>query len=171
MATPPRTPDPRPFEATVEHYEKWMRLAMSEAEGALGDGDVPVGCVIVGSSGEVLATGRNRREADQDPLAHAEAVAMRDAAKATGQWRLVGCTLIVTLEPCPMCAGAIVNARVPRVVFGCRDPKAGAAGSVMNLLDDSRLNHRPEVIADVLADECAEQLRAFFRQQRALGKR
>ena len=96
---------------------------------------------------------------------------MREAAEATGSWRLVGCTLVVTLEPCPMCAGAIVNARVPRVVYGASDPKAGAAGSVLSLLDDARLNHRPEVVAGVLADACAEQLRAFFREQRALGKK
>ena len=162
---------PRPCAAKSEDYERWMRLAMGEADAAGEAGDVPVGCVIVNASGEIIAVGRNRREADADPTAHAEIVAMRAAAARLGHWRLIGCTLVVTLEPCPMCAGAIVNARVPRVVFGCRDPKAGAGGSLMNLLDDGRLNHRCEVVADVLADDCAEQLRAFFRKQRALGKK
>ena len=144
---------------------------MAEAELAEQAGDVPVGCVILDAVGKVIATGRNLREAEQDPTAHAEIVAMRRAADVIGHWRLVDCTLVVTLEPCPMCAGAIVNARVPRVVFGASDPKAGAGGSVMNLLQDERLNHSCQVIEGVLEGECAEQLRAFFRKQRALGKK
>lgn len=172
MARPPkREPDPLPAPLAPAQLEQFMRLALREADLAAEDGDVPVGCVIVGPGGDVIATGRNRREIDGDPLAHAEVVALRAAARATGHWRLVGCTLVVTLEPCPMCSGAIVNARLPRVVYGCPDPKAGAAGSVMNLLEDARLNHRAELVGGVLADECAEQLRAFFRKQRALGKK
>ena len=166
-----RPPDPRPFDATAADYERFMRLALAEADAAGGAGDVPVGAVVIGPGGEVVATGQNRREQDGDPLAHAEVVALRAAARATGQWRLIGCTLVVTLEPCPMCAGAIINARVPRVVFGCGDLKAGAAGGVMNLLDHPKLNHRPEVIPGVLAEECAERLRAFFKVQRQLGKK
>ena len=152
-------------------YEAAMRLALAEAELAEAADDVPVGCVILDGGGEVIATGRNVREAEGDPTGHAEIVAMRRAAEVTGHWRLIDCTLVVTLEPCPMCAGAIVNARLPRVVFGASDPKAGAGGSVMDLLRDDRLNHTAEVIGGVLADECAEQLRAFFRKQRALGKK
>ena len=148
-----------------------MRLAMAEAEKAETAGDVPVGCVIVGADGTILATGHNRREAGADPTAHAEIVAMRDAAQRQGHWRLIDCTLVVTLEPCCMCAGAIVNARVPHVVYGASDPKAGAAGSVMDLLRDNRLNHEARVTGGVLAEECGEQLRAFFRKQRALGKK
>ena len=151
--------------------EHWMRRAIEEADLARAAGDVPVGCVIVGPDGVELAAGRNRREADADPTAHAEVVALRAAARAIGSWRLVGCSLYVTLEPCPMCAGAVVNARVGRVVFGCPDLKAGAAGSVMNLLDSPKLNHRPDVVGGVLSGECSEQLRAFFRDQRALGKK
>ena len=149
-----------------------MRAALAEAALAEAAGDVPVGCVILrDDTGEVIARGRNRREIDADPTAHAEVVAIRAAAQIIGHWRLVGCTLAVTLEPCAMCAGAIVNARVGRVIYGAADPKAGAAGGVMDLLAHPRLNHRPPVAAGVLADECAEQLRAFFRKQRALGKK
>ena len=152
--------------------EHFMRLALREAERALEHDDVPIGCVIArDDTGQVVGRGRNRREVDADPTAHAEVVALREAAARMGSWRLIGCTLVVTLEPCPMCAGAIVNARLPRVVYACPDPKAGAAGTLMNLLDDARLNHRAQVIAGVLADECAETLRAFFRAQRALGKK
>jgi tRNA(adenine34) deaminase len=149
-----------------------MQSAMAEADLATTAGDVPVGCVIVHEpTGRTIGRGYNRREQEGDPTAHAEIVAMRQAAAELGHWRLVDCTLVVTLEPCAMCAGAIVNARVPRVVFGAADPKAGAGGSLMNLLQDERLNHRCEVISGVLADECAEQLRAFFRAQRASGKK
>jgi len=153
-------------------YETLMREALHEARLAAEAGDVPVGCVVARSdTGEVIGRGRNRREVDEDPTAHAEIVAMRQAAAVLGTWRLVGCTLVVTLEPCAMCAGAMVNARVPRVVYGAADPKAGAAGSLMNLLDDPRLNHRAEVVAGALAEECGQVLRDFFARQRALGKK
>ena len=149
-----------------------MRQAMAEADLASAAGDVPVGCVVFHEpSARIIGRGHNRREQDEDPTAHAEIVAMRQAAAALGHWRLIDCTLVVTLEPCAMCAGAIVNARVPRVVYGAADPKAGAAGSLMNLLQDDRLNHRCHVESGVLAQACAEQLRAFFRSQRALGKK
>lgn len=151
--------------------ERLMRLALAEAASAAEAGEVPVGCVVADAAGTVLATGQNRRERDEDPTAHAEVVALRSAAAKLGTWRLEGCVLVVTLEPCPMCAGAIVNARLPEVVFGCADPKAGAAGTLMNLLDDPRLNHRASVTGGVLAETCAEPLRAFFRTQRALGKK
>lgn len=152
--------------------DEWlMRLALAEAAAAADAGEVPVGCVVADATGRVLASGQNRRERDEDPTAHAEVVALRAAAARLGTWRLEGCVLVVTLEPCPMCAGAIVNARLPEVVFGCSDPKAGAAGTLMNLLDDPRLNHRASVTAGVLAEACAEQLRAFFRRQRAMGKK
>ena len=153
-------------------YEPLMRQALEEARLALQTGDVPIGCVVVrDSDGQIIGRGRNRREADKDPVAHAEILALREAAAKLGQWRLEGCTLLVTLEPCPMCAGAIVNARVPRVVFGTHDPKAGAAGSLMNLLADPRLNHRTEVISGVVREESARLLREFFREQRAVGKK
>lgn len=143
-----------------------MRLALGEAEQALSTGDVPVGAVVLGPSGDVLGRGRNQREAVGDPTAHAEIVALRAAAAERGTWRLDGCTLVVTLEPCAMCAGAIGLARVDRLVYGAADPKAGAAGSVWDLVRDRRMNHRPEVIGGVLADECAELLRLFFAAQR-----
>jgi tRNA(adenine34) deaminase len=145
--------------------ERWMRAALETARECAASDDVPVGAVIVRGD-DVLATGGNRREADQDPTAHAEMVAIRAAAAALGNWHLDGCTLYVTLEPCAMCAGAMVLARVDRVVFGANDPKAGFAGSLGNLLQDSRLNHRPAVIGGVLADECGELLRMFFRERR-----
>ncbi len=143
-----------------------MRLAMREADRAREHDDVPVGAVVV-LDGELVAAGRNERELRQDPTAHAEVLALREAARALGHWRLLGCTLYVTLEPCAMCAGAIVLARVPRVVFGTTDPKAGAAGSVLDVLAEPRLNHRPAVLGGVLAGECAAQLRAFFAARRA----
>lgn len=143
-----------------------MRLALGEAEQALSTGDVPVGAVVLGPSGDVLGRGRNQREAVGDPTAHAEIVALRAAAAERGTWRLDGCTLVVTLEPCAMCAGAIGLARVDRLVYGAADPKAGAAGSAWDLVRDRRMNHRPEVIGGVLADECAELLRLFFAAQR-----
>ncbi|MDR0432808.1 MAG: nucleoside deaminase, partial [Bifidobacteriaceae bacterium] len=132
--------------AVGEEVGEWMRLALVEARAALDSGDVPVGAVVVDKLGEVIGAGRNRREDDADPSAHAEVLALREAAKRVGTWRLEGCTLVSTLEPCPMCAGAAVAARVQRVVFGAWDPKAGAAGSVWDLLRDRRLNHRPEVL-------------------------
>ena len=145
--------------------EYFMRLAIREAEAALAHDDVPIGAVIV-RDGEVVGTGHNERELRQDPTAHAEVLALREASRAVGSWRLLHCVLYVTLEPCAMCAGAIVLARVPRVVFGTVDPKAGAVGSVLNVLDQPQLNHRPAVAGGLLADECAELLRAFFRSRR-----
>ncbi len=145
--------------------ERFMALALDEARRCLEWGDVPVGCVIV-CADEVVAAAGNGRERHHDPTAHAEVLALRDAAAATGTWRLEGCTLYVTLEPCAMCAGAIVLARVERVVFGAADPKAGFAGSLGNLLQDERLNHRTELVAGALADECGHLLRSFFRDRR-----
>ncbi|TFD31575.1 nucleoside deaminase [Cryobacterium cryoconiti] len=139
-----------------------MRLALHEARAALETGDVPVGAVVLDAAGTVIGRGRNEREALQDPTGHAEIVAIRQAAQALGDWHLTGCTLVVTLEPCVMCAGAILAARVPVVVFGAWDEKAGAAGSVYDVLRDRRLNHRAEVYAEVDAEECGELLRAFF---------
>lgn len=143
-----------------------MRRALDVAREALATGDVPVGAIVIASDGTVLGSGCNRREADGDPTAHAELVAMRAAAARVGEWRLEDCTLVVTLEPCTMCAGAIVNARVGRLVYGADDPKAGAVGSLWDVVRDRRLNHRPEVVAGVLADECGELLRAFFAEHR-----
>jgi len=150
-----------------------MRRALAEADLAAVGGDehepdVPVGCVVLDRDGTVIATGHNRREADHDPTAHAETVAIRAAGRALGSWRLDGCTLVVTLEPCAMCAGAIVLARLERLVFGAYDPKAGAAGSVWDVVRDRRLNHRPEVVGGVLAHECGERLRAWFGARRDL---
>jgi tRNA(adenine34) deaminase len=146
-----------------------MRLALDEARAALAHDDVPIGAVVLGPDGALLARDHNRREADADPTAHAEVLALRGAAAALGTWRLTGCTLVVTLEPCTMCAGATVLARVEGVVFGADDPKAGAIGSLWDVARDRRLNHRPEVRAGVLADESAELLREFFKGQRAKG--
>ncbi|MER5615840.1 tRNA adenosine(34) deaminase TadA [Streptomyces sp. NPDC002215] len=140
-----------------------MRRALAEAELAAAAGDVPVGAVVLGPDGALLATGHNEREATGDPTAHAEVLAVRRAAAALGQWRLTGCTLVVTLEPCTMCAGALVQSRVDRVVYGARDEKAGAAGSLWDVVRDRRLNHRPEVIHGVLEQECASALTSFFR--------
>jgi tRNA(adenine34) deaminase len=155
----------------VIHADRWaepMRLALAEARAALETGDVPVGAVVLGQDGAVLGRGRNTREADADPTGHAELVAMREAAKARGQWRLAGCTLVATLEPCTMCAGAIVLARLDRLVFGAYDEKAGAVGSLWDVVRDRRLNHRPEVLSGVLADESTDLLDAFFRTHRSL---
>jgi tRNA(adenine34) deaminase len=143
-----------------------MRLALDEARAALATSDVPVGAVVVDSSGTVLARGRNRREVDADPTGHAEVVALRAAAAALGSWRLTGCTLVVTLEPCTMCAGAVVLSRVDRLVFGAFDDKAGAVGSLWDVVRDRRLNHRPEVVAGVCAEESAALLREFFARHR-----
>ncbi|MFE3518684.1 tRNA adenosine(34) deaminase TadA [Streptomyces sp. NPDC059166] len=142
-----------------------MRQALDEAAQAASSGDVPVGAVVLGPDGSPLSTGRNEREATGDPTAHAEVLALRRAAAALGSWRLTGCTLVVTLEPCTMCAGALVQSRVDRVVYGARDEKAGAAGSLWDVVRDRRLNHRPEVIHGVLEDACARQLTAFFRER------
>jgi tRNA(adenine34) deaminase len=145
-----------------------MRLALDEARLALPSADVPVGAVVVSEDGLVLGRGHNVREAEGDPTGHAEVRALRAAAEATGQWRLAGATLVVTLEPCTMCAGALVLARVDRLVYGADDPKAGAVGSLWDVVRDRRLNHRPEVVGGVLAEESGELLRAFFRNQRGL---
>jgi len=143
----------------------WMAAAVAQARLALVHGDVPVGAVVV-AGGEIVAAGHNERERRQDPTAHAELLALRRAAAALGSWRLEGTALYVTLEPCAMCAGAIVLARVPRVVYGTADPKAGAAGSVLDVLAEPRLNHRPAVSAGPLAGECAALLRDFFAARR-----
>jgi tRNA(adenine34) deaminase len=145
--------------------EHFMRLAIREGERALEHDDVPVGAVVV-RDGEVLGAAHNERELRADPTAHAEMLALREAARACGQWRLVNCVLYVTLEPCAMCAGAIVLARIPRVVFAASDPKAGAAGSVLDVLAEPRLNHRPEVSGGLLSEPAAELLRAFFSSRR-----
>ncbi|MFD6323462.1 tRNA adenosine(34) deaminase TadA [Streptomyces sp. NPDC058442] len=143
-----------------------MRLALDEAELAVRGGDVPVGAVVLAPDGStVLASGHNEREAGPDPTAHAELLALRRAAAKLGEWRLAGCTLVVTLEPCTMCAGAIQQSRVDRVVYGARDEKAGAVGSLWDVVRDRRLNHRPEVVGGVLAEECADLLTAFFRNR------
>lgn len=142
-------------------HEDYMRLALEEGRLALATGDVPVGCVIAGPDGAVIGRGHNRREADRSALAHAEAEAIRMACEALGSWRLHGCTLYVTLEPCPMCAGAIINARIPNVWYGAKDEKAGACGSVLNLFEE-RFNHRPALRGGLLRDECAALLQEFF---------
>ena len=147
-------------------YDEWMRLALDEARLATATGDVPVGAVVVDADGVVVGRGHNAREALGDPTAHAEVVALREAAARAGSWRLDGATLVVTLEPCTMCAGALVLARVARLVYGAVDEKAGAVGSLWDVVRDRRLNHRPEVVAGVLADEAAEELRSFFRTHR-----
>jgi tRNA(adenine34) deaminase len=143
-----------------------MGAALTEARAALATGDVPIGAVVLSPTRELLAAGRNVREADADPTGHAEVVAIRAAAAALGSWRLDGCTLVVTLEPCTMCAGAVVLARLERVVFGAFDPKAGAVGSLWDVVRDRRVNHRPEVIAGVLAGEATALLDQFFAGQR-----
>ena len=145
--------------------EYFMRLALREAERALEHDDVPIGCVIA-ADGEVVAAAGNERELRDDPTAHAEVLAMREAGRVLGTWRLGGTVMYVTLEPCAMCAGAIVLGRVPRVVYGATDPKAGAAGSVFDVLAEPRLNHRPEVAGGLLAGESADLLRAFFGARR-----
>jgi len=145
--------------------EYFMRLALREAERALDHDDVPIGCVMV-YEGEVIAAARNERELRRDPTAHAEMLALREASRHLESWRLLDTVLYVTLEPCAMCAGAIILARVPRVVYAAEDPKAGAAGSVLNVLAEPRLNHRPAVAGGLLAEEAAELLRAFFASKR-----
>lgn len=152
--------------ADAANDERFMRLALAQAEAAPEHEDVPIGAVLVSAEGEVLAQAPNERELRGDPTAHCEILVLRAASELVGGWRLTGTTLYVTLEPCAMCAGAIVLARVPRVVYAADDPKAGAAGSVLDVLGEPRLNHRPEVTAGVLADEAGEMLRAFFRSRR-----
>jgi tRNA(adenine34) deaminase len=146
-------------------HERWMRLALDEARAAAAEDEVPVGAIVV-AAGRVVGSGHNQREQLADPTAHAEMIAITQAAATLGSWRLEGCTLYVTLEPCPMCAGAILQARVPAVVWGAPDPKAGAVASLYRLFEDSRLNHRVEHVGHVLADECGRLLSEFFRGKR-----
>jgi len=156
----------------VTQNELWMREAIAQAQIALAEGEVPIGAVIVHEpSNRIIGRGHNRRENDQDPTAHAEIIAMQQASHELKSWRLLDCVMVVTLEPCPMCAGAVVNARMPRLVYGCADPKAGAVRTLYRLCEDDRLNHRVLVEEGVLAEECAELLREFFRAQRAMGKK
>ena len=150
----------------MSRYDDWMRRALSVAAGAVETCDVPFGALVVDAAGAVVAEAPNARERDGDPTAHAEVLALREAAEKLGGWRLPDTALYVTLEPCAMCAGAIVLARVPRVVYGAPDPKAGMAGSVLDVLGEPRLNHRPEVAGGLLAEESAELLRAFFAGRR-----
>ena len=149
------------------NYESAMRAALERARfGATASGDVPVGAVMLNAKNEIIALGNNTRELLRDPLGHAEIVAIRAAARALGSWRLDGCTLVVTLEPCAMCAGAILQARIPRLVFGAWDVKAGAVGSTWDLIRDPRALHKTEVISDILKEECASLLKEFFIEQR-----
>lgn len=151
--------------------QELMGLAIEQARLADSEGDVPIGCVIWHEpTGQIIGRGRNTREQGCDPVAHAEIVALQEAARTLGHWRVTDSILVVTLEPCPMCAGAIVNARVPKLVYGCDDPKAGAVRTLYQICDDPRLNHRAEILSGVRAEECADLLRNFFRKQRALGK-
>lgn len=166
---PPLSPS---AESNPAVFEVWMRLALQEAAAAGALGEVPIGCVIVDDlTGDVIGRGGNRRETAHDPTAHAEMVALRQAAQSRGHWRLTNTTLVATLEPCPMCAGAVVNARVARLVYGCDDPKAGAVRTLYGICSDARLNHRVMTYPGVLASECAQLLTVFFRAQRALGKK
>jgi tRNA(adenine34) deaminase len=154
-----------------DQHERFMREALREAELAAEAGDVPVGCVLV-HGGQIIARAHNHRQRVQDPTAHAELIALREASQQLGSFRMIGVTAYVTLEPCPMCAGAFVNARVPRVVYGCDDPKAGAVRSLYNIGSDPRLNHRFELVPGVLGAECSAQLSGFFaalRRERAKG--
>ena len=162
-SAPSSPPPPDPADPVRDPWQAPMRQALAEAVRATETGDVPVGAVVLGPDGAVLGRGRNEREATGDPTAHAETIAIREAAYAVGAWRLSGCTLIVTLEPCTMCAGATVLSRLDRVVYGAHDTKAGAAGSLWDVIRDRRLNHRPEVIPGVLPDECGALLTRFFR--------
>ena len=151
-------------------HEAWMQKALLQAQEAFSEQEVPVGAVIV-HQGRVIAAAHNQRETLKDPTAHAEMIAITQASQTMASWRLTDCILYVTLEPCPMCAGAIVQARIPQVVYGTTDPKAGACHSLYSITSDNRLNHRSEVIAGVMQHECAEILQRFFVQQRALGKK
>jgi tRNA(adenine34) deaminase len=151
-------------------HDHFMKMAIEEAEQAARENEVPIGAVIV-DGGRVIARSHNQREQLHDPTAHAEMIAITQAAESRQSWRLDGCTLYVTLEPCPMCAGAIVQARIPQVVYGAADPKAGAVATLYRILDDPRLNHRAQVVAGVLSEPCAHILSEFFRAQRRLGKK
>jgi len=145
--------------------QKWMKEALIEAAKAADMGEVPIGAVIV-KNGAIVGRGYNRRETDRDPTLHAEMIAIRQAARHLGGWRLMGCTLYVTIEPCPMCAGAILMGRIDRVVYGAADPKAGCAGTLYDLLSDPRFNHRADVTAGVMEGECGSIIRSFFREKR-----
>jgi len=158
-----------PLELELAEHERFMREAIAEAELAGQAGDVPVGCVLV-LDGEIIARAHNHRQRAQDPTAHAELIALRAAAAQLGSFRLIGVTAYVTLEPCPMCAGALVNARVPRVVYGCDDPKAGAVRTLYSIGNDPRLNHRFDLIGGVCADACSAQLRDWFAELRRKRK-
>ena len=147
-----------------------MQMALEQARIAESLGEVPIGAVIVRDN-QVIATGHNRRIIDSEPTAHAEIIAIRSAARAIGDWRLSGCTLYVTLEPCPMCAGAIVLARIDRLVYGASDPKAGAVETLYQICSDERLNHRVEIVSGILANECAQLISKFFQRQREMGKK
>ncbi len=151
-------------------HDYFMQLALQEAEHAMAENEVPVGAVIV-HEGRIIAAAHNQREQLRDPTAHAEMIAITQAAALRGSWRLDGCTLYVTLEPCAMCAGAILQARIPTVVYGAADPKAGAVQTLYHLLEDPRLNHRAEIVSGVLAEACGQILTRFFQQQRQLGKK
>lgn len=159
-----------PGEISLQLHDHWMRLALDLAQQAFEEGEVPVGAVIV-CQGQVIGTGYNQREQLRDPTAHAEMIAITQAAESLGSWRLLDCALYCTLEPCPMCAGAIVQARLPLVVYGTTDPKAGACDSLYTITNDPRLNHRATVLNGVLMADCREILQAFFAHQRALGKK
>ncbi len=154
----------------LDVHEHYMRLALQEARQAAEEGEVPIGAIIVHGS-QIVAAAHNQREQLRDPTAHAEMIAITQAAEALGSWRLVDCTLYVTLEPCPMCAGAIVQARIPWVVYAATDPKAGAVDTLYRLLNDARLNHQAQVVSGVLAQPCGAVLTDFFRRQRQLGKK
>lgn len=149
--------------------ETYMKEALDEAKKAMHKGEIPVGAVVV-LGGEVIGRGHNLREATGDPTAHAEMLALREAARAIGHWRLIGCTLYVTLEPCPMCAGAVINGRVDRVCFGAFDPKAGCCGTLYDLTGERKFNHHPDVAGGVLNDECAALIKEFFSKRRAAQK-
>jgi len=160
----------QPRADSTQDHERYMKLALQEAEQGFEEEEVPVGAVIV-HAGRVVGAAHNQREQLRDPTAHAEMIAITQAAEALGSWRLEGCALYVTLEPCPMCAGAIVQARIPLVVYGADDPKAGAVRSLYQLLEDQRLNHRCDVVGGVLAEQCGQLLTRFFQRQRAQGKK
>lgn len=163
-------PEPSDFLHPLLPHDVWMRQALAEARGAFDEGEVPVGAVVV-FEGRVIAAAHNQRETLNDPTAHAEMLAITQAAESLQSWRLLDCTLYVTLEPCPMCAGAIVQARIPTVVYGTTDPKGGACHTLYQITSDSRLNHQSAVLGGVLKDECRELLQAFFAHQRAQGKK
>lgn len=158
------------FASEEERHVHYMQIALKEAKSAWSEQEVPIGAVIV-CQNRVIARAYNQREQLRDPTAHAEMLAITQAAESLGSWRLEECTLYVTLEPCPMCAGAIIQARIPRVVFGAFDPKAGAVRSLYQLLEDQRFNHRSEVISGILAEQCGALLTEFFQEQRRLGKK